>query len=213
MHKEAKFWDKIADKYSRQAIADEEAYQKKLRITQQLFRPDMEVVELGCGTGSTAIIHAPFVKHIRAFDISSKMLEIARTKAVMAGIKNISFEVASCDDLTVPNESTDIVLAMSILHLLEDKEAVIEKIYRMLKPDGVFVSSTACITGPMKILKLIIPVAALFGKAPKVVKFFSPRELEISIADAGFEIDYRWQPAKNKALFIVAKKPAQIYAS
>ncbi|EAM49492.1 hypothetical protein WH8501_27790 [Crocosphaera watsonii WH 8501] len=61
-----KFWDKIADKYSKQPIVDEESYQKKLTVTQEYFNPDMEVLEFGCGTGGTAIIHAPYVKHIRA---------------------------------------------------------------------------------------------------------------------------------------------------
>ena len=32
----------------------------------------MEVLELACGTGSTAIHHAPFVKHILAVDILRK---------------------------------------------------------------------------------------------------------------------------------------------
>ena len=35
-----KFWDKIADKYSKQPIADEAAYQKKLQVTQGYFKPD-----------------------------------------------------------------------------------------------------------------------------------------------------------------------------
>ena len=59
MNQSVKFWDKIADKYSKQPIVDEASYQKKLQITQEYFKPDMEVLEFGCGTGSTAIIHAP----------------------------------------------------------------------------------------------------------------------------------------------------------
>lgn len=207
MHKEAKFWDKIAEKYSKQPIADEASYQKKLKITQEKFRPDMEVLELGCGTGSTAIIHAPFVKHIRAIDISSKMIEIARAKAAAEHIKNITFEVAACDELNVPDESLDVVLGLNILHLLENREAVIAKVYNMLKPGGVFVSSTACLTGIMKLLKPVIPIGRVFGYMPQVVKFFTPKELEKSLTDAGFNIGYQWQPGRGKAVFIVAKKP------
>ena len=54
-----RFWDKIAVKYSRRPIADEASYQKKLEKSQAYFRPDTEVLEFGCGTGGTAIIHAP----------------------------------------------------------------------------------------------------------------------------------------------------------
>ena len=83
MHHSAKFWDKIAERYSKQPIADEAAYQKKLKVTQEYFQPDLEVLEFGCGTGSTAIIHAPYVKHIRAIDISSNMIDIAQDKAAL----------------------------------------------------------------------------------------------------------------------------------
>jgi len=207
MNREARFWDKIAEKYSKQPIADEAAYQKKLKVTQSYFKPDTELLEFGCGTGSTAITHAPFVKHIRATDISSSMIEIARGKAKAKEIENITFEVASCNELNVADESLDAVMGMSILHLLEEKEAVIKKVYNMLKPGGVFISSTACLTGMMKLLKLIIPVGALFGKMPKTVKFFSAKELEKSLTDVGFDIDYQWEPEKGMAVFIVAKKP------
>lgn len=207
MNKEARFWDNIAEKYSKQSIADEASYQKKLKITQELFRPDMEVLELGCGTGSTAIVHAPFVKHIRAIDVSLNMLEIARGKADAEHIENITFEVATCDEASAPDESLDVVLGMSILHLLEEREAVIAKVYQMLKPGGAFVSSTACLTGAMKLLKPVILIGRLFGKMPQTVKFFSSKELEKSLIDAGFIIDYLWQPDKGKAVFIVAKKP------
>ena len=68
MAQATQFWDKIAEKYSQQPIADEAAYQKKLAVTRDYFRPDMEVLEIGCGTGSTAILHAPYVKHIIKID-------------------------------------------------------------------------------------------------------------------------------------------------
>ncbi len=76
-----KFWDRIADKYSKKPVPDEAVYQKKLRITRDYLRPDSEVLEFGCGTGSTAIAHAPFVSRILANDISSRMIEIAERKA------------------------------------------------------------------------------------------------------------------------------------
>jgi len=206
MDQSAKFWDKIAEKYSKQPIADEVAYQKKLQITQEYFQPDMEVLEFGCGTGSTAIIHAPHVKHVHAVDISPNMIEIALSKADAAQIENITFEVATCDELNIPDSSLDIVMGMSILHLLEDKETMIAKVYRMLKPGGLFISSTVCLSGIMTLLKLIVPIGRVFGFMPQVLKFFTAKKLEKSLTDAGFKIDYQWQPGNNKAVFIVAKK-------
>ncbi len=206
MDKSAEFWDKVADKYSKDPIADEVSYQKKLKITQGYFKPNMEVLEMGCGTGSTAIVHAPYVKHIRAVDISLNMIEIARRKAEAEQIKNITFEVSSIDDLNVADQSMDVVMAHSVLHLLEERDAAIEQVFAMLKPGGLFVSSTACLKDSMWFLKPIIPIMCLIGKAPKVVTFFTVNQLVRSMRNAGFEIVYKWLPGKTKAVFIVAKK-------
>ncbi len=140
MDQSARFWDKIAERYSKQPIADEAAYQKKLQVTREYFRPDMEVLEIGCGTGSTAITHAPYVKHIQAIDISSKMIEIAQGKADTENVKNVTFKCSTIDEYSVPDQTLDAVLGLSILHLLENKEEVIGRVHKMLKPGGLFVT-------------------------------------------------------------------------
>jgi ubiquinone/menaquinone biosynthesis C-methylase UbiE len=204
MGQSSRFWDNMAERYSRQPIADEAAYQKKLQITREYLEPDMEVLEFGCGTGSTAINHAPHVRRIHAVDISSKMIEIAQGKADAAQIENITFERSSVDELTVPDQSLDAVMGLSILHLLDNREAAIAKVYRMLKPGGVFVSSTVCIAEISKLLKIVAPIGKLFGLTLKV---FTSKELEGSLTDAGFQIDYQWRPGDGKSVFIIAKKP------
>ena len=206
MSQSAKFWDKIAERYSKKPVADEAAYQKKLKVTREYFQPDMEVLEFGCGTGSTAIAHAPYVKHIHAIDISSKMIEIAQSKADTEKVTNVTFEQSTIEELSVPDQTLDVVLALSILHLVENKEEVIAKVHRMLKRGGVFVTSTACLGDTMiKHFKLIAPVAKFLGLIP-MVKVFTARELQDNLTDAGFKIDYQWHPGKGKAMFIVANK-------
>lgn len=205
MPKTARFWDFIAKRYARQPIADEASYQKKLEVAQTYFRPDSEVLEFGCGTGSTAIVHAPKVKHIRATDVSSKMLKIARGKVETQGIENITFEQVTIEDLEAPDGSVDMVMAHSILHLLEDKEAAIAKAFKMLKPGGVFVTSTVCL-GNSKWFRFIAPVGHFLGVLP-LVNFFTAEELETAFTDAGFEIDYKWRPGPDKAVSMIGKKP------
>ena len=205
MYQEAKFWDRHAEGYSKRPVPDEAVYQKKLAVTREHLRPEMEVLEFGCGTGSTAIVHAPYVQHIRATDISPKMIEIAKRKAVAANITNVTFEALAIDDLDVPEQSLDAVMGHSILHLLDDKDAAIESVYRMLKPGGVFVTSTVCLADGYKWFRWIGPIGHFLRLLP-LVRVFSRSELTQSLAQAGFEIDYEWQPANGKAVFIVAKK-------
>ncbi len=200
------FWDKVAEKYAKQPIEDEAAYQKKLAITRDYLRPDMDVLEIGCGTGSTAILHAPYVKHIRAIDFSANMVAIAKAKAKAKHIDNVTFEQATIEDLNSPDQSLDAVLGLSILHLLRDKEAAIARVYQMLKPGGIFVTSTVCIGDTMSWFKLIAPIGRFLGIFP-FVQVLTAQALADSLIQAGFELDYQWQPSKGKAVFIVAKKP------
>lgn len=205
MSSESRFWDRIAGRYARRPVADEASYQKKLALTRDYLHPDMEVLEFGCGTGSTAIVHAPHVKHIRAIDISAAMLAIARRKTEAAGIANITFQQAGIETFRAPDASYDAVLGLSILHLLADRDAAIAKVHRLLKPGGVFVSSTTCLGETMKLLKYIGPIGRLLGLMPRVA-VFTPDELRASIAGAGFAIEHDWQPGRGKAVFIVARK-------
>jgi ubiquinone/menaquinone biosynthesis C-methylase UbiE len=206
MDKSTRFWDRIARRYSRQPIADEAAYQKKLEVTRQYFRPETEVLEIGCGTGSTAIAHAPYVKHIRAIDVSSRMIEIARGKAESGNVSNVTFEQSGIDAFSAADGSVDAVLMLSILHLLENRDEVINRVYEMLKLGGIFVSGTACLGDTMSYMKLVLPLGRAVGLFP-YVRVFTTEDLESAITSAGFSIDYQWQPSRGKAVFIVALKP------
>jgi ubiquinone/menaquinone biosynthesis C-methylase UbiE len=201
----SKFWDRIAKRYAKSPIADQVAYEKKLQVSREYFQPEMNILEFGCGTGSTAILHAPYVEHIHATDISANMLAIAQDKIDKANIQNITLENVTIEALNLPDESVDIVMGMSILHLLEDKEAAIQKVFKLLKPGGVFISTTSCLGDTMKFFKLVGPIGHFFGVIP-FVQVFTVKELERAITDAGFTIDYQWQPGKGKSVFIVAKK-------
>lgn len=206
MAEASRFWDRLADRYYRQPIADEAAYRTKLEATRALLRPDMELLEFGCGTGGTAIAHAPYVRHIRAIDFSEAMLEKARARAQGAGIGNLSFERADIVDLPDEGERYDMVLGMSVLHLLEDPDAVIEKVHAMLRPGGYFVSSTACIGDMMGALKFIAPIGRALGLLP-ILNVMTANELTEKFGGAGFDIVHNWQPGKGKALFLIARKP------
>jgi ubiquinone/menaquinone biosynthesis C-methylase UbiE len=204
MTRSKNFWDRIAKRYAKKPVGNEAAYQRKLATTREYFRPDMEVLEIGCGTGSTAIAHAPYVRHIRATDISDRMIEIAKGKARSAGVENVSFEVCGIEDLDVASESVDAVLALSLLHLLEDREAAIAWIHDMLRSGGIFVSNTVCLGDNMRWFRFVAPIGRWLGVFP-LLRIFTRNELEAGFRGAGFEIEHAWQPDKA-VVFIIARK-------
>ena len=204
--KDSRFWDRFAYKYSLSPIPNQQIYEKKLALTQQYLKPEMNVLEFGCGTGSTAIIHAPYVKHIKATDFSQNMIAIAKKKAADKNIQNITFECAEITNFDEQKEQFDVILGLNILHLLEDKEKTLHKVYGLLKPGGVFVSSTACIQDHtlLKFLKYVAPIGHFFGLIP-FVKIFSKDELIRLHEKVGFKKEVAWSP-DTIGLFMIAKK-------
>jgi len=208
MSQSDKFWDKKARGYAQSAISDEQTYLRKLKETQSFFTPTMRVLEFGCGTGSVAIEHAPHVQHIEAIDISENMLAIGREKAAEAQIENITFTRATLTEFGAEADSFDAVLGLSVVHLLPNRRAVLNEVARILKPGGVFVSSTACLGGSyFRFIKLFLPLGKLLGLMPDV-SVFTESELAGDVSNAGFTIENQWHHGmKNISVFIIARKP------
>lgn len=199
------FWDRVAPGYARQPIADTESYARKLAATQALMQPNMQVLEFGCGTGSTALEHAPHVAHIVATDVSNAMIAIGREKAEQGGIDNVSFMQTSVEDFDAPDSSYDMVLVLNLLHLLPDRTAALDKIQRLLKPGGLFVSSTVCLADRMWFLRPVIPVLQWIGKAP-YVSFLHANQVLNEVNAAGFEAQEQWTHGRFNSVFLVANK-------
>lgn len=202
----AKFWDRIAKRYARTPIADEATYQKKIELTRARLNPAMKALEFGCGTGSTALLLAPLVDEYEAIDVSANMISIAEQKLKDRHVPQLSFKPQALEDYPLKPGCLDVVLGHSILHLLDDPQAAIEKVHQLLKPGGLFISSTACLSEGMRFFRFVAPIGKWLGLLPGV-QVFSQAELTLWLRTAGFEIDYRLVP-ENKRMncFIIASK-------
>lgn len=208
----AAFWDRIAEKYAATPISDQDAYHYTLDRIRSYLRGTDTVLELGCGTGSTALLLAPSVANYVASDISENMLTIGRRKAREKDIKNVEFHSADAGLPTGTGQTYDAVLALNLLHLVEDLPAALDQAYADLKPGGHFISKTICLpeTGfPLMFnaMRAILPVMRLLGKAPPVF-FYRIEHLEAAVQKAGFEIiETGNHPVQPPRRFIVARKP------
>lgn len=200
----AKFWDNISEKYARKAVPSEDIYEEKLKRTQKLFTENSYVMEFGCGTGTTSLIHAPFVKKIIAYDYSERMIEIANKKKEEKKIANVHFEVKAVDEITFDEESFDVIMAHSILHLTQNNEQLLNKAYKSLRPGGFLVSSSGCIKEMNIIIRKIIPFMTSIGKAPEITKFTADELIELH-KKVGFKVYDAWR-YKQGELFLIAQK-------
>lgn len=205
MSDDVKFWDKTAYKYSLKPVPSEDIYEEKLKKTQKLFTKNSLVMEFGCGTGTTSLIHAPFVRSIKAFDFSPEMIKIANEKKDVQGVSNVDFEVKGVDELDFASNSFNIVMGHSILHLTFDNEKILKKVFEFLKPGGYFVSSSGCMKDMPLLLRIILPILEFFKIAPPI-NYFSADELVQLHEKCGFQIVEDWRYKKGE-LFLIVKKP------
>ena len=87
----SRFWDRVARKYAADPIADMAGYEATLRRVQALLSPDDSVLEVGCGTGTTALRLAAGTRRLLATDVSTQMIAIAREKLAAQVLPHLRF--------------------------------------------------------------------------------------------------------------------------
>jgi len=200
------FWDKIAPRYAKSPIKNMTAYDETMARTRSHLCASDVVTELGCGTGSTAILLAPNVAEMTATDISGNMIDIGRGKAQADGVENITFVKGDAAASGVAPTSQDAVLAFNLLHLVPDLPAALNEAHALLKPGGVFISKTVCLAEKGWHIRMIVSVMRLFRLAP-YVNFLKISDLENMVETAGFKIvETGNYPASPPSRFIVARK-------
>ncbi len=202
---DAAFWDRIAPRYSKRPITNMEAYETTMARTESYLKGSDRALELGCGTGSTALRLAANVAEYTGADISAGMIAIANAKVSDRADGNLDFVQAGVEADTFNSQSYDVVLAFNLLHLLPDPEAGLAVIRDLLPVGGLFISKTPCI-GAKWYFRPLIAVMQALGKAPHVL-FLRVPELDRIVTKAGFEIvETGLYPPSGPSRFLVARK-------
>jgi ubiquinone/menaquinone biosynthesis C-methylase UbiE len=217
--RKARFWDRIARKYAADPIADLAGYELTLQRVQGLLTMErvkglltmeQNVLEIGCGTGSTALRLAPFTGRLLAIDVSSAMIAIAREKLAARPLPQLSFAVADADAPMARPGEYDAVLAFNLLHLVTDLDHVLALAAQALRPGGLLISKTACVSEMNPLIRwLAIPLMRAIGKAPHVL-CFDAEALQAAMVRQGLEIEAverHGTKGKDIRVFIVARKP------
>lgn len=95
---------------------------------------DKKVLDLGCGYGWHCLYaRENGAKSVIGVDISEKMLAVARSKT---NDTEIEYHCCAMEDVDFPAQSFDIVISSLAFHYVKDYQALINKIYKVLKKDG-----------------------------------------------------------------------------
>lgn len=202
----SRFWDRRADAYAKKPVPDEAAYAATLERVRAHLLPAHRVLELGCGTGSTALALAASAGDILGTDYSERMIAIAEAKASAAAVGNVRFRVGTAGDAALEPASFDVVMAMNLLHLIEELPVFLRRVHELLRPGGLFISKTPCVGEQGVLVRLVIPAMRVVGAAPHV-SFVTERGLTEDFRGAGFEVvETGMYPLKGRGFFVVAQK-------
>lgn len=207
---QARFWDRIAPKYAADPIADLAGYEATLRRVQGLLSTQHDVLEIGCGTGSTALRLAPFTRSLLATDVSPQMIAIAHQRLAAQPSPQLNFAVADAETAALGQGAYDAVLAFNVLHLMNDLDEALKQVVQVLRPGGLLISKTACVAEMNPLIPyLAVPLMRAIGKAPPVLCFDEQR-LRAAMVQQGLQIfcaERHGTRGKDIRAFVVARKP------
>ncbi len=206
---DARFWDRASRNYAKGAIADQAAYERTLDRTRALLNADDKVLELGCGTGTTALKLAGGVREYLATDISTEMIAIANERYADKPIPALAFQVATTETIAPGPEQFNAILGFNYLHLVRDLPGTLHHIHGLLAKGGLFISKTPCVGEMNPLIRLaLLPAMRAIGKAP-YAGVFRRSELAQHISARGFDIlatENHATKGDDKRPYIVARK-------
>ncbi|RYY00914.1 MAG: arsenite methyltransferase, partial [Gammaproteobacteria bacterium] len=110
------------------------------------------VIDLGSGAGNDAFIarhETGETGKVIGIDFTPAMIEKARHNADVRGFNNVEFRQGDIEKMPVTANTADVIVSNCVLNLVPNKEAVINEIYRVLKPGGHFSISDIVLEGEL----------------------------------------------------------------
>jgi ubiquinone/menaquinone biosynthesis C-methylase UbiE len=95
-----------------------------------------QVLDLGCGTGHTALAFAARGAEVEALDLTLEMLTQGRRTAAQRGLANVHFREGDAAHLPFADASFDVVASRLSAHHYARPELAVREAARVLRPGG-----------------------------------------------------------------------------
>lgn len=142
--KTKKLYKNVIEEYTGIAQIYDDKWKKYLAATEDMLLKQLKlkgketIIDAGCGTGS--LLCKICEKHkgrLIGFDITPAMLDLAELNVTEKKFnKNLSLELAHCENFNAKSNSVDIVICSSVLHALPHPEKALHEFNRVLKKNG-----------------------------------------------------------------------------
>jgi ubiquinone/menaquinone biosynthesis C-methylase UbiE/DNA-binding MarR family transcriptional regulator len=99
-----------------------------------LIDPDLDIADLGTGTGQLSAMLAPFVRRMIAVDASAQMLAAARAR--LADATNVDVRHGELESLPITDAEVDAAVMSLVLHYIAEPAKALGEAARVLRPGG-----------------------------------------------------------------------------
>jgi SAM-dependent methyltransferase len=138
-----------------------EALVKELGITSGL-----EVLDLGCGDGTTALPAARLGAHVLGVDISSNLVAAGQERAGSEGVSNVTFQEGDATDLQVlDDDSFDLLVSIFGAMFASKPFDVAKEMVRVTRPGGRIVMGNWIANDPTLVAQ-ILKISAAYSPPP-----------------------------------------------
>jgi SAM-dependent methyltransferase len=128
--------------------------------------PGMQVLDLGCGDGTTALPAAQRWATVRGIDIAANLVAAGNRRATEAGLANLTFEEGDASDLhNVADASFDLVLSIFGAMFAPRPDDVAREMVRVTKPGGRIVMGN-WIPGDPSLVAQILRISSAYSPPP-----------------------------------------------
>jgi ubiquinone/menaquinone biosynthesis C-methylase UbiE len=114
------FWDRIG----------------RRTVERLALSPGAQVLDVGCGTGASALPAAQAIGPSGRVDLSARLLERARAKVAARGLTNVEFRIGDMTSSGYPDQSFDAVISVFSVFFVPDMEGLVRELWRMVRRGG-----------------------------------------------------------------------------
>lgn len=194
-----RYWDKQAIKRKKLLPLKRERFQKCYSLISYYLDKNNDIADLGCGTGHITFQLHDKVKSIHAIDFSEAMISIAKAQKRSGIHDNILFEIGNIEQTSLEEKTKDAALLCNMLHCVENGDLILKEAKRIVKANGVIITSSYCYMHICSIRSITKLLAVIFKKIfnnTAIIHLMTHKQLR--------------QKLENSGMIIIAEKKIKI---